>query len=137
MSQTTQNYHLIALRSFLKYLARENINTLPVAQIELAKTGERELTFLEPKEIQELMAKPDLHSIAGLRDRAILETLYSTGLRVSELTKLKQDDVNIEKGEFAVKGKGDKVRIVYLSPAAKEWLSRYQTHQAPRNRKSR
>lgn len=125
MSTTTQNYHLIALRSFLKYLTRENIDTLPVAQIELAKTGQRELTFLEPKEVQELMAKPDLHSLAGLRDRAILETLYSTGLRVSELTKLKLDDVNLEKGEFAVKGKGGKVRIVYLSEAAKEWLGRY------------
>lgn len=125
MSQTTQNYHLIALRSFLKYLAREDIETLPVTQIELAKTGQRELTFLEPNEVKELMAKPDLHTIAGLRDRAILETLYSTGLRVSELVKLKRDQLNLEKGEFAVKGKGEKVRIVYLSDAAKEWLGRY------------
>jgi len=125
MSQTTQHYDLIALRSFLKYLAREDIDSLPAAKIELAKTGQRELTFLEPEEIAEIMNKPDLKTIAGLRDRAILETLYSTGLRVSELTKLKRENVNIEKGEFAVKGKGDKVRIVYLSDAAKEWLERY------------
>lgn len=125
ISQTTQNYHLIALRSFLKYLAKEDIAAYAAEKIDLPKTKDRELTFLEPQEVHELLAKPDLHTLPGLRDRAILETLYSTGLRVSELVKLKKDNVNLEKGEFSVKGKGDKIRIVYLSDSAKEWLKKY------------
>jgi site-specific recombinase XerD len=125
ISQTTQNYHLIALRSFLKYLAREDIPSLAAEKIELAKTKERELTFLEPEEVHEIFAKIDRHDISSLRDRAILETLYSTGLRVSELVRLKIDDVNLKKGEFAVRGKGGKVRIVYLSESAQKWLTEY------------
>jgi site-specific recombinase XerD len=125
ISQTTQNYHLIALRSFLKYLAKEDIVAYAAEKIELPKTKERELTFLEPEEVHELFSKPDLRDTAGLRDRAILETLYSTGLRVSELVKLKRDDVNLDKGEFAIRGKGDKIRIVYLSDTAKKWLRDY------------
>lgn len=125
LSPVTQSYHLIALRSFLKYLAKEDIASYAAEKIELPKTKDKELTFLEPEEINSLMLQPDIDTLPGLRDRAILETLYSTGLRVSELVKLNKNDVNLERGEFSVRGKGEKIRIVFLSEPAKEWLKRY------------
>ncbi|MBI3495334.1 tyrosine-type recombinase/integrase [Candidatus Berkelbacteria bacterium] len=125
MSRATQNYHLIALRSFLKYLAKRDVVTLAAEKIELADTPQRQVEFLDEHEIERLLAAPDLRKPTGLRDKAILETLFSTGLRVSELANLKRSEVNLDSGEFAVRGKGGKVRVVFLSDVAKQWLDRY------------
>ncbi|MBI3260871.1 tyrosine-type recombinase/integrase [Candidatus Berkelbacteria bacterium] len=125
MSRATQNYHLIALRSFLKYLAKRDIQTLAAEKIELADTPERQVTFLDENEIERLLAAPDLRKPTGTRDKAILEVLFSTGLRVSELANLKRTEINLDSGEFAVRGKGGKVRVVFLSDVAKQWLDRY------------
>ena len=125
MSRATQNYHLIALRSFLKYLAKRDIQTLAAEKIELADTPDRQVTFLDENEIERLLAAPDLRKPTGARDKAILEVLFSTGLRVSELANLKRTEINLDSGEFAVRGKGGKVRVVFLSDVAKQWLDRY------------
>lgn len=126
VSKATQNYHLIALRNFLKYLATRDIKSLAAEKIELAKITEREINFLTAEEIERMMetTEPD-KNIINLRDRTILEILFSTGLRVSELVALNRDQVNLETNEFAVKGKGGKVRVVFLSEVAKEWLKKY------------
>lgn len=125
MGKNTQNYYLIALRSFLKYLNKRNVETLSPDQIELAKTDERQITFLDIDELDELLSKPDLTTPQGRRDKAILDLLFSTGLRVSELCNLKRTDINLEKSEFSVKGKGGKVRVVFLDHEAKESIRRY------------
>lgn len=125
LSKKTQNYYLIALRSFLKFLLRRNVSALTPEKVDLAKTDERQITFLETDELNELLAKPDLKSPQGRRDKAILDLLFSTGLRVSELCNLKKTDINLERSEFSVKGKGGKVRVVFLDHEAKESLQRY------------
>lgn len=125
LSKNTQNYYLIALRSFLKYLAGRDIKTFPSDKIELAKTSERQITFLETDELEAILTQPNLKTIQGLRDKAILNLFFSTGLRVSELASLKKDDINLDKSEFSVKGKGGKVRVVFLDSEAKESLKRY------------
>ncbi len=121
----TQNYYLIAIRGFLKYLAKQGIKSLPPEKIELAKLKEREITFLTDEEIERLLNAPDGNDLYSLRDRAILETLFSTGLRVSELCSLDRDRVNLETQEFSVMGKGGKIRIVFLSERAKDALANY------------
>ncbi len=121
IKKNTQNYHLIALRNFLKYSAKRDIKTLPADKIELGKQSERQVIFLENNELERLLAAPE----AALRDRAILELLFSTGLRVSELCALNRDSINLKSGEFAVRGKGDKVRLVYLSDTAKTAIKNY------------
>lgn len=121
----TLNYHLIALRSLLKYLARRDIETLVADKIELAGTKEPTISFLEPDDIDRLFDAPQTTTALGLRDRAILETLYSTGLRVSELVAMNQDEINLDRGEFGIRGKGGKVRVVFLSDTARMWLARY------------
>lgn len=135
MKTSTQNYHLIALRSFLKYLAKRDIKTLTAEKIELAKMPERQIAFLEGEDLERLLnaplQQPDVKERANgrsplhLRDKAILELLFSTGLRVSELTNLKKDDINLGKDEFTVRGKGGKWRVVFLSNQAKFWLKKY------------
>ena len=125
LKKNTQAYYLIALRSFLKYLAKRNINSLAAEKIELGKIPERKLEFLDTDELERLLAAPKGGEISALRDRAILETLFSTGLRVSELCSLNRDNVNIERGEFAVRGKGSKLRVVFLSDSAKDALKKY------------
>lgn len=125
VSKSTANYHLIALRTFLKYLLSREISTLSPDRIELAKTDERQISFLDDKELEQLLSKPDLQTLQGRRDKAILELLFSTGLRVSELCNLKKDDINLEKSEFSVKGKGGKVRVVFVDSNAKESLKSY------------
>lgn len=125
ISKATQNYYLIALRSFLKFLSKKNLGTLSAAQVELAKTDERQITFLETDELEELLLKPDLSTLQGRRDKAILDLLFSTGLRVSELCGLKKEDINLERSEFSIKGKGGKVRVVFLDHEAKISLQRY------------
>lgn len=122
LSVATQNYHVIALRMFLKYLARKNISSLAPERLDLAKQPERDIAFLEQDEVDRLLGAPEGAGMKAVRDRAILETLFSTGLRVSELVALNIDSINIEKGEFAVRGKGGKIRVVFLSERARDAL---------------
>lgn len=125
LKQSTQNYHVIALRAFLKYLAKQDIKTLSPEKIELPKVSQRQVEFLEEDEVEALLQKPDTSKISGLRDKAILELLFSTGLRVSELANLNIQNINLGKDEFTVRGKGEKLRIVFLSPEAKTALKHY------------
>ncbi|MDO8571752.1 MAG: tyrosine-type recombinase/integrase [bacterium] len=128
LKKNTQNYHLIALRSFLKYLAKRDVKTLAPEKIELAKTSQRTVGFLDGDDLERLLTSPlKTHDteIIKKRDRAILEVLFSTGLRVSELSSLKRDTINLGKDEFTVKGKGDKYRIVFLSSRAREHIKIY------------
>ncbi len=125
LKKITQNYHVIALRSFLKYLAKRDINVVPAEKIELAKQEEREVTFLEPYELDKFLKSPEGTILASLRDRSILETLFSTGLRVSEMCSLNRDQIDLKRGEFSVRGKGSKIRVVFLSDTAKAALTSY------------
>jgi len=129
IKKITQNYHVIALRAFLKYLARKDIPSLAAEKLELADAARKSFTFLEIKEMQDLLAAPDNYPnnnrLIAARDKAILETLFSTGLRVSELVGLDRDQINLKRGEFMVRGKGEKERIVFLSDAAKTALNDY------------
>lgn len=120
LKRVTQNYHLIALRSFLKYLTRKGQKVLPPETIELGKVESRSLKFLERGQIERLLQAPD-----NPRDKAILEVLFSTGLRVSELTKLNRGEINLERREFGVIGKGSRPRVVFLSETAVLWLKKY------------
>ena len=136
LNASTRNSHLIALRSLLKYLAKLDIATLASEKIELGKMPERQPQFLEDDELERLLEAPlqkkppgvknDLATIrATLRDKAILELLFSTGLRVSELSKLFIENVNLKRDDFSVRGKGGKVRMVFLSDRAKRALKDY------------
>src|SRR3989344_3404971 len=118
MKKNTQNYHLIALRAFLKFLRKRDIESLNPERIELAKTSGRDLDLITADELNRIMRAPQGDELAALRDRAILELLFSTGLRVSELCNLNQD-IDLSRDEFSVRGKGEKVRVVFLSPSAK------------------
>lgn len=125
LQKSTTNYHLIALRSFLKFCAKRNIPALTADKIELAKTVRKQVTFLNEEELNRLFQQPDLDKINGLRDRAILELLFSSGLRVSELVSLDCDHINLKRREFMVRGKGQKDRPIFISPAAAEWVQAY------------
>lgn len=125
ISKTTQNYHLIALRSFLKFLAKREIKTMASDKVELARVKRPQVNFLEIDDVIKLLGSPDISTKIGLRDRAILELLFSSGLRVSELTNLNQDQVNLDRREFMVRGKGQKDRPVFISPEAAEWVKKY------------
>lgn len=133
LKKNTQNYHLIALRSFLKYLAKRDIKTLAPEKIELMKMPDREVTFLEGSDLNRILEAPlaahNIDTPNGIliahRDKAILELLFSAGLRVSELTKLKKEDINLKKNEFTIQGKGRKTRVVFLSEQAKHWIGAY------------
>lgn len=128
LKKNSQNYHLIALRVFLQYLSKRQINSLPPQRIELAKTTPRTLEIIEPEELERLLAAPAPPSgenEKSLRDKAILEVLFSTGLRVSELCGLNRGEFDIKRGEFSVRGKGERVRVVFLSPKAQHALSHY------------
>lgn len=125
ISRTTQNYHLIALRSFLRYLAKRDIKTLASDKVELAKVVRPQVSFLNPEDLARLLEAPDLTKVAGLRDRAILELLFSSGLRVSELFNLNRGDINLKTREFIVRGKGQKDRPVFISEQATNWLRQY------------
>ncbi|MEK7639200.1 MAG: site-specific tyrosine recombinase/integron integrase [Patescibacteria group bacterium] len=125
MKRRTQNYYLIALRAFLKFLRKRGIESLSPERIELAKVPERSLDLISPNELKRLIGAPDKKTIEGKRDAAILELFFSTGLRISELCSLSIDDVDLTRDEFSVRGKGDKVRVVFLSDSAKEALRGY------------
>lgn len=133
IEKSTANYHLIALRAFLKYLGTRGIKTLSPEQIELAKTGERQISFLDDEELDAILVQPDLKTIQGRRDKAILDLFFSTGLRVSELCNLKREDINLEKSEFSVVGKGNKVRVVFLDQEARESIKRYLADRKDKN----
>lgn len=125
LSKSTQNYHIITLRAFLGFLTLRGIKSLPPQKVMLAKTAERKVEFLEVEDIIALLKTPKLDFFKGLRDRLILELLFSTGLRVSELKNLNVADINLERGEIPVRGKGGKVRVVFLSDSASEILKKY------------
>ena len=125
LQKTTQNYHLIALRSFLKFCAKRDIPALMADKIELAKTSRKQVTFLTPEEVQRLFDQADTSRPPGLRDRAILELLFSSGLRVSELVGLDRDHINLKRREFMVRGKGQKDRPIFISQEAAQWIQKY------------
>lgn len=125
LKKVTQNYHIIALRNFLKYLAKRNIKSLAADRVELGKQEQREVTFLEPEELARLLNAPDGEGLDTLRDKSLLATLFSTGMRVSELCSLNRDKIDLNRGEVTVRGKGSKLRLVFLSDDAKEALKRY------------
>ncbi|MBL4695096.1 tyrosine-type recombinase/integrase [Candidatus Gracilibacteria bacterium] len=121
----TQNYHIIALRAFLRYLAKNDIKSLSPEKIELPKVPDRTVEHLSHEELERLFNTVDLTKKVGPRDRAILETLYSTGLRVSELRSLDCQQVDLKRREFMVRGKGKKPRIIFLSKKAAELITTY------------
>jgi site-specific recombinase XerD len=124
MKKNTQNYHLIALRAFLKFLRKRDVDSLNPERIELAKTSGRDLDLITADELNRIMKAPSGDELPALRDRAILELLFSTGLRVSELCNLNQD-LDLSRDEFSVRGKGEKVRVVFLSSEAKSAVAAY------------
>lgn len=125
LAKVTQNYYVIALRSFLRFLLKNDIDALEPSKIDLPKTESRSLKFLEREQVERLVTMPDTSKEEGIRDRTILELLFSTGLRVSELVSLNHEQINIERREFGVIGKGRKARIVFISDRAAEWIDRY------------
>jgi site-specific recombinase XerD len=132
LKKVTQNYFVIALRAFLRYLAKNDIETLAAEKIELGDQDPRPIKVLDTDQLARLLASPDVSSKAGLRDKAILETLFSTGLRVSELQKLNRDKINLSRREFGIVGKGGKERVVFISDAAADWIDRYLKTRADR-----
>jgi site-specific recombinase XerD len=125
LKRQTQNYFLVSLRSFFRYLLKQKLKVMSPEMIELGKQRDRNIKFLLPEELERLFNAVETKDEMGVRDRALLELLFSTGLRVSELVSLNRDQLNLEKGEFGVIGKGGKARVVFLSKKAKEWLKKY------------
>lgn len=125
LSRVTQSYHIIALRAFLRYLIKRDFQTLAPEKIDLPKGKAKSLKFLTREQIERLLAQPQISTFRGLRDKAILETLFSTGLRVSELVGLNREQIDLKRGEFGIVGKGGRPRVVFLSEKAASWLSRY------------
>ena len=125
LARRTQGYHVIALRSFLKWLIRNDFTVMAPDKIDLPKVEERQVKFLSGEEVDRMLNAPSQDSIQGKRDKAILEVLFSTGLRVSELTRLDRDKVNLDTKEFGIIGKGGKARVVFLSGRAVDWLTKY------------
>lgn len=126
LKRVTQTYHVIALRAFLRYLlVQRDMLTLSPDKVELPKQSSRPVAFLNPQQLERLLSSPKISNEVGLRDKAILETLFSTGLRVSELVSLNRDQLDLDRQEFGVRGKGGKLRVVFLSDTAAHWLDRY------------
>src|SRR3989338_7016058 len=130
LKRVTQNYHVIAIRNFLKYMAKIGVKTVAAERIELGKQEDREVTFLELDEVARLIDSPKGSNLDSLRDKAILTTLFSTGMRVSELCSLDRDKVDTNRGELAIRGKGGKIRMVYLSDEAKKIIKDYITKRS-------
>ncbi len=125
LKRITQNYYIIALRSFLRFLIKNDHQTLEPSKIDLPKAESKSLKFLEKEQVDRLVMEADTSREEGLRDRAIMELLFSTGLRVSELVGLNKDRINLERREFGVIGKGGKSRLVFVSDRAADWIKRY------------
>lgn len=125
LSAMTQSYHLIAMRGFLKYLSRRGIKSLDPSLVDLPKATRRQVTFLYYDEIENILESIDISNESGLRDRALIELMFSSGLRVSELVNLNRDDINLSKREFMVRGKGSKDRPIFISKSAAENIDEY------------
>ena len=125
LKRVTQNYYVIALRSFLRFLIKNDHKVLEPSKIDLPKTESRSLKFLEREQIDRLVTSIDTSKEEGIRDRTIFELLFSTGLRVSELVKLNHNQINLDRKEFGVIGKGGRARVVFVSDRAEEWITRY------------
>jgi len=125
LKKNTQNYYIISIRSFLKYLAKRDIETLKAEKVEIGKSSKREVEFLEADEMERILAAAGGVDFKSLRDKAILELLFSAGLRVSELININRDRLDLKSREFSVRGKGDKVRVVFVSDGAAKALQRY------------
>lgn len=125
LSMITQSYHLIALRGFLSYLSKRNISSLSPDKIELPKVSRKQVTFLHYDEVEQLLGQIDTNTETGLRDRAIIELLFSSGLRVSELVNLDRDHINVVRREFMIRGKGQKDRPVFISESASNHVKNY------------
>jgi len=130
LKRKTQNYYLIALRGFLKYLARRDIKSLSAERIELAKISERELDLISEDELERLFQSAEGPSLKEMRNHALLRLLFSSGIRVSELCSLNRDTINLERNEFSIRGKGEKVRPAFISDAAKKILKEYLDKRA-------
>jgi site-specific recombinase XerD len=124
LKKRTQNYYMIALRAFLKYLTRQGVASLPPERIELARVAERTIDMISIAELNRLLSAPDTSTLQGLRDRAMLELFFSTGLRVSELASLSRE-LDIDADEFSIRGKGEKVRVVFISSEARTAIKDY------------
>ncbi len=124
IKKITQSYYVIALRNFLKYLIRRDLKVLSPDKIELPKISRRQIEILEYKDLERMLGMPETKTLRGLRDQAILETFFSTGLRLSELCSLNRY-LDFKRGEITVRGKGDKLRVVFLSDRAKEAIKKY------------
>jgi site-specific recombinase XerD len=129
IKKITQSYYVIAIRNFLKYLAKHDIKSLSPDKIELPKTPARQIETLAYSDLERLLAAPKTDSLRDLRDKAILETFFSTGLRLAELCSLDRY-IDLERGEFSVRGKGDKIRVVFLAASAKDAIKRYLAKRA-------
>lgn len=125
LKRVTQNYFMIALRAFLRYLARVDVVTLSPEKVELGDQEKSPLKVLDDSNLRQLIDAPDTSKKNGIRDKAILETLFSTGLRVSELASLNRDTINLNRREFGIVGKGGKERVVFLSDSAALWIEKY------------
>lgn len=125
LSRITQSYHVIALRAFLRYLTKNDYKTLAPEKIDLPKIESRSLKFLTTDQVKRLLSQPQISKPRGLRDKAILELLFSTGLRVSELVRLNRDQIDLQRREFGVVGKGGRSRVVFISQRAAYWLGKY------------
>lgn len=125
LAPVTQGYYVIAIRSMLKYLLRQDYEVVSPDRLELPKGKGHSIKFLDYQMVERMIAQTNVDDIRGLRDRAIMETLFSTGLRVSELVSLNKATVNLDTKEFGVMGKGRKVRVVFLSPRAAHWIEAY------------
>ncbi len=125
LKKVTQNYHIIALRNFLKYLAKRDVKSLPAEKVELGKQEQREVTFLESEELDRLLNSPDGNGLDALRDKALLATLFSTGMRVSELCSLDRAKIDLGRGEVTIRGKGSKLRLVFISDGAIDNIKQY------------
>jgi site-specific recombinase XerD len=125
LKKITQGYYVIAIRGFLKFMAKRDIKTLQAEKIEMGKTATREVDFLGMEEVERILAEANGQDLKSLRDRAILELLFSAGLRVSELTSINRDRIDLKGRELSVRGKGDKVRVVFISDSASQAISKY------------
>lgn len=129
LKRITQNYHLIALRAFLRYLVKKDVRTLAPEKIDLGKAESRSLKFLNREQLARLLNQADTNTVQGLRDRAMIELLFSTGLRVSELVKLNRDQIDLTSREIGIIGKGGRVRVVFISDNAALWIKQYISYR--------
>ncbi|OGG04407.1 hypothetical protein A2W14_01545, partial [Candidatus Gottesmanbacteria bacterium RBG_16_37_8] len=125
LSRKTQGFHIIAIRSFLRYLIKNNYQVLSPDSLELPKIADRQIKFLTGDQVDKLLNAPTLSTLNGQRDKAIMEVFFSTGLRVSELVKLNRDKINLSSREFGIVGKGGKARVVFMSQRACDWVKKY------------